>query len=80
MATCLLPGISPTLNSMCFFLSTLSQMTIPAGFARQGMTPNPNMAEAWGRLSDGSARNSDIVLLQHEYAEMKYYDTHPGAS
>ncbi|GEM31565.1 hypothetical protein NN3_25720 [Nocardia neocaledoniensis NBRC 108232] len=39
-----------------------------------------DIAEAWMRLSNGTARPEDMVLLEHELAEAAYYAAHPGAS
>ena len=42
--------------------------------------PDPDIVAAWLRLTQGDPIESDFTLLQHEYAEMKYYEAHPGAS
>ena len=41
---------------------------------------SPEQVEAWQRLVEGDPIHSDLVWLDHEFAEMKYYETHPGAS
>ena len=41
--------------------------------------PDIDIAEAWERLAAGHPLASDLVLLRHEYAEMKFYESHPGA-
>jgi hypothetical protein len=41
---------------------------------------SPDMAEAWLRLRSGHPRPEDIALLEHESAEARYYDAHPGAT
>ncbi|WP_125808009.1 hypothetical protein [Actinoplanes sp. ATCC 53533] len=41
---------------------------------------SPDMAEAWLRLRSGHAKPEDIALLEHESAEARYYDAHPGAT
>ena len=41
---------------------------------------SPPMAEAWQRLTDGHPLDSDLLLLDHEFAEMRYYQSHPGAA
>jgi aromatic ring-cleaving dioxygenase len=40
---------------------------------------SPDMAEAWLRLRTGRQRPEDIALLEHELAESRYYQSHPGA-
>jgi hypothetical protein len=40
---------------------------------------SPDMAEAWLRLRSGHQRPEDIALLEHELAESRYYQSHPGA-
>ena len=41
---------------------------------------DPDMAEAFQRLRDGQGTPTDRLLLQHEIAEARYMDAHPGAS
>jgi len=42
--------------------------------------PDPDQAEAWLRLADDSALDSDRLLLHHEYLELTYLREHPGAT
>lgn len=37
-----------------------------------------DMAEAWMRLRNGTARDEDYVLLRHEYEESQYMKANPG--
>jgi uncharacterized protein YukE len=41
--------------------------------------PNADMAEAWLRLRSGRQRPQDVVLLEHELAESRYWQQHPDA-
>ncbi|GDY75742.1 hypothetical protein SAV31267_052270 [Streptomyces avermitilis] len=41
---------------------------------------NPDMAEAWIRLRSGTHTESDLLLLEHELAEHRYYQAHPGST
>jgi hypothetical protein len=50
------------------------------GIVHQRYDPSPDMAEAWLRLRSGRHRPEDIVLLEHELAESRYYSDHPGAT
>ncbi|KZM69173.1 hypothetical protein [Nocardia terpenica] len=52
----------------------------PVGTEMRRYDADADIAEAWMRLSSGRALPEDIVLLEHEIAEAKYYDEHPGAS
>ena len=36
--------------------------------------PSYHMAESWQRLISGNYREEDIVLLKHEYAELRYME------
>jgi hypothetical protein len=36
------------------------------------------MAEAWLRLRAGKHRPEDLTLLEHELAEHRYWQEHPG--
>ena len=49
------------------------------GVVHRRYDPSPDMAEAWLRLRGGRHRPEDIVLLEHELAESRYYRDHPGA-
>lgn len=40
--------------------------------------PDPDMAEAWLRLRAGTFKPQDITLLEHELAEYRYWQEHPG--
>jgi uncharacterized protein YukE len=50
------------------------------GIVSRRYDASPDMAEAWLRLRSGHARPEDITLLEHESAEARYYDAHPGAT
>lgn len=50
------------------------------GIVRRRYDPSPDMAEAWLRLRAGRPLPEDVVLLEHELAEARYYDAHPGAT
>jgi hypothetical protein len=50
------------------------------GVVHRRYDASPDMAEAWLRLRAGRPLPEDIVLLEHELAEARYYDTHPGAT
>jgi hypothetical protein len=50
------------------------------GLVSRRFDPSEDIAEAWLRLRDGSFRDSDIVLLEHELAESRYMREHPGAT
>lgn len=50
------------------------------GIVHQRYDPSPDMAEAWLRLRAGRPLPEDIALLEHELAEARYYDAHPGAT
>ncbi|QIS17795.1 glycosyltransferase [Nocardia terpenica] len=52
----------------------------PVGTEMRRYDADADIAEAWMRLSSGRALPEDIVLLEHEIAEAKYYDEHRGAS
>lgn len=41
---------------------------------------SPDIAEAWLRVRSGRHRPEDIVLLEHELAEARYWQQHPNAS
>ncbi|WP_405431810.1 WXG100 family type VII secretion target [Micromonospora sp. NBC_00617] len=49
------------------------------GIIRQRYDPSAPMAEAWLRLRRGDPLPQDYVLLEHELAELRYYETHPQA-
>ncbi|MEV7972971.1 WXG100 family type VII secretion target [Cellulomonas sp. NPDC089187] len=40
---------------------------------------DPDIAEAFIRLSNGTPHASDLVLMRHEIAEAAYWQTHPNA-
>ncbi|GAB2960834.1 hypothetical protein GCM10027280_57060 [Micromonospora polyrhachis] len=42
--------------------------------------PHPDIAEAWLRLRTGEYLPADLVLLEHELAEARYFAAHPTAS
>jgi len=50
------------------------------GIVQRRYDPSPEMAEAWLRLRAGRALPEDVALLEHELAEARYYDAHPGAT
>ncbi len=50
------------------------------GVVHRRYDASPDMAEAWLRLRSGEPRREDIVLLEHESAEARYYEAHPGAT
>lgn len=50
------------------------------GIVHQRYDASPDMAEAWLRLRSGRPLPEDIVLLEHESAEARYYDAHPGST
>ncbi|MEV7625519.1 hypothetical protein [Actinoplanes sp. NPDC089786] len=50
------------------------------GVVHRRYDASPDMAEAWLRLRSGSAIPDDVALLEHESAEARYYDAHPGAT
>lgn len=41
---------------------------------------DPDMAEAWLRLSEGRGTSTDKLLLDHELTELKYLEANPGAT
>ncbi|MFC8848980.1 MULTISPECIES: WXG100 family type VII secretion target [unclassified Micromonospora] len=49
------------------------------GIVRQRYDPSAPMAEAWLRLRQGDPLPEDFVLLEHELAELRYYQAHPQA-
>ncbi|RKN47723.1 WXG100 family type VII secretion target [Micromonospora endolithica] len=49
------------------------------GIVHQRYEPSPHMAEAWLRLRRGGQLPSDLLLLEHELAESRYYRSHPTA-
>lgn len=42
--------------------------------------PSAEIAEAWLRLRSGRALDEDVVLLEHELAESRYWQDNPGAT
>jgi len=50
------------------------------GVTMERYDASPGMAEGWQRLEDGHPMDSDLLLLDHEFAEMLYYQSHPGAT
>ncbi|MET8089767.1 WXG100 family type VII secretion target [Micromonospora sp. NPDC005220] len=50
------------------------------GVVHQRYDPSPPMAEAWLRLRRGSPLPEDYALLEHELAELQYYQAHPQAA
>ncbi|ASW57343.1 hypothetical protein [Plantactinospora sp. KBS50] len=50
------------------------------GIVHRRYDPSPDIAEAWLRLRAGRPLPEDVVLLEHELAEARYYDAHPGAT
>jgi hypothetical protein len=51
-----------------------------SGLALRRFDTSAQGAEAWLRLRDGTFRDSDIVMLEHELVESQYLRTHPGAT
>lgn len=41
---------------------------------------SPDMAEAWLRLRNGRHRREDVILMEHELAEARYYRVYRGAT
>jgi hypothetical protein len=41
--------------------------------------PSPDIAEEWLRLRAGRHRPEDLVLIEHELAESRYWQQHPNA-
>jgi hypothetical protein len=58
-------------------LDLFADLGEPVKFARYDASAP--VAEAWLRLTEGCPKASDLLLLDHEYAEMAYYAAHPGA-
>ncbi|WP_156721781.1 hypothetical protein [Streptomyces apocyni] len=54
--------------------------TVDGGIVHARYDPNPDMAEAWIRLRSGRHTESDLLLLEHELAEHRYYQAHPGST
>ncbi|MFD3706260.1 hypothetical protein ACFWUP_24225 [Nocardia sp. NPDC058658] len=52
----------------------------PIGFENRRYDADADIAEAWIRMSLGRPTPADIVLLEHELAEARYYAEHPGSS
>ncbi|MBM0275678.1 WXG100 family type VII secretion target [Micromonospora tarensis] len=50
------------------------------GIIHQRYDPSPPMAEAWLRLRRGDPLPEDYALLEHELAELQYYQAHPEAA
>jgi hypothetical protein len=42
--------------------------------------PDEEIAAAWGRLKSGRARQSDLVLLEHELVESSYLKANQGVT
>lgn len=40
--------------------------------------PSSDIAEAWLRLRSGNFKPQDVTLLEHELAEHRYWQQHPG--
>jgi hypothetical protein len=53
--------------------------TVDGGITYSRYDPDADMAEAWIRLRLGHFEEADVVLLEHELAEHKYYQEHPGS-
>ena len=41
---------------------------------RKRFDPSYDMAQSWQRLVNGNYKEQDIVLLKHEYAELRYME------
>jgi hypothetical protein len=50
------------------------------GIVHRRYDASGDMAEAWLRLRSGRPQPEDIVLLEHESAEARYYVAHPGST
>jgi len=50
------------------------------GIVHRRYDPSPEIAEAWLRLRAGRPLPEDVALLEHELAEARQYDAHPGAT
>ncbi|WP_269859402.1 hypothetical protein [Streptomyces sp. RPT161] len=53
--------------------------SVDGGIVHARYDANPDMAEAWIRLRSGQHTPADVLLLEHELAEHRYYVAHPGA-
>lgn len=54
--------------------------SVDGGIVHARYDPNADMAEAWIRLRSGRQTDADLLLLEHELAEHRYYVDHPGAT
>nr|BFD84737.1 hypothetical protein StreXyl84_41380 [Streptomyces sp. Xyl84] len=54
--------------------------SVDGGIVHARYDPNPDMAEAWIRLRSGTHTDADLLLLEHELAEHRYYQDHPGST
>lgn len=50
------------------------------GIVHRRYDASGDMAEAWLRLRSGRSRPEDLALLEHESAEARYYEAHPGST
>jgi hypothetical protein len=50
------------------------------GTIQRRYDPDPDIAEAWIRLREGRWLDADLVLLEHELAELGYQRLHPEAT
>ena len=67
-------------NHLFFEKHPLTDYNNPGQVITQQYDPDINIAEAWTRLRSGNPTDLDIILLRHEYAEMRYYQSHPGST
>ncbi|MCM3266147.1 hypothetical protein M3765_19420 [Streptomyces thermoviolaceus] len=54
--------------------------SVDGGIVYARYDPNPDMAEAWIRLRSGRHTDADLLLLEHELAEHRYYQANPGST
>jgi len=50
------------------------------GTVNRHFDADPDIADAWVRLREGTPLDADLVLLEHELAESNYLREHPGAT
>ncbi|WP_157101952.1 toxin glutamine deamidase domain-containing protein [Nocardia caishijiensis] len=61
-------------------LNVYDEDGVVIGLANRRYEASADIAEAWMRLSNGTPLPEDLILLDHELAEMAYYTKFPGAS
>ncbi|GHA10236.1 hypothetical protein GCM10010389_56810 [Streptomyces echinoruber] len=54
--------------------------SVDGGIVHAGCDPNPDIAEVRIRLKSGTHTDVDLLLLEHELAEHRYYQAHPGST